>query len=108
MTPLRTLYINSVMLTKQYFVYILASQQNGTLYVGVTNNLSRRIYEHQHDMADGFTKKYGVKTLVWFEAHEEIEFAIMREKQIKKWNRHWKLKLIEKNNPTWKDLSNGL
>lgn len=87
-----------------YYVYILASKRNGTLYVGVTNNLIKRIWEHKNDFVGGFTEKYGVHTLVYFEQTESIEQAILREKQIKKWKRKWKLELIEKENPNWEDL----
>lgn len=90
--------------TKQYYVYILASRRNGTLYTGVTNDLARRIYEHKNDLSEGFTKRYGVHLLVWFEAHENINAAIQRETRIKRWNRAWKLKLIERDNPKWDDL----
>ena len=86
------------------FVYLLASKPNGTLYVGVTNDLVRRVHEHRQAAIDGFTKKYGVKTLVYFERHETPQDAITREKQIKKWNRDWKIALIEKTNPDWHDL----
>jgi putative endonuclease len=89
---------------KQPCVYILASKRNGTLYVGVTSDLVKRVYEHKHGLADGFTKTYGVHFLVYFELREDMNTAITREKQIKKWNRAWKLELIERNNPTWKDL----
>lgn len=89
---------------KNYYVYILASKRNGTLYVGVTNDLIRRVYEHKEGIADGFTKKYNVKNLVYYELHEDIKTAIMKEKQMKKWNREWKIELIEKLNPEWKDL----
>ena len=89
---------------KQACVYILASKRNGTLYIGVTSNIVKRIHEHRNDLADGFTKKYKVHDLVYFEPHEEMNTAITREKQIKKWNRSWKIELIEKNNPEWKDL----
>ncbi len=89
---------------KQYYVYILASRKNGTLYVGVTNDLRRRIYEHQSGLIEGFTKKYNVKRLVYFEKTSDIISAITREKQIKKWYRKWKIELIEKGNPDWKDL----
>lgn len=89
---------------RQFAVYILASQRNGTLYVGVTSNLAKRVWEHREGFVDGFTKKYGVKTLVWYELTESIESAITREKQIKKWNRAWKIELIEKANPGWRDL----
>ena len=92
------------MLTRSYFVYLLASRPNGTLYVGVTNDLRERIWQHKQELVEGFTKKYGVKSLVWFEQTESIESAIVREKQIKKWNRDWKVELIEKTNPQWRDL----
>jgi len=85
-------------------VYILASKRNGTLYTGVTSDLVKRVYEHKNGLADGFTKKYKVHHLVYFELHEDMYAAISREKQIKKWNRAWKLDLIEKSNPEWKDL----
>ena len=90
---------------KNYFVYILASKKNGTLYIGVTNDLIRRTDEHKNNLADGFTKKYNVKILVYYEHTENIESAITREKQMKEWQRSWKIKLIEKDNPTWRDLS---
>ena len=90
---------------KNYFVYILASKKNGTLYIGVTNDLNRRIYEHKNNLVEGFTKKYNIKTLVYYESTNSIESAINREKQFKKWNRKWKLKLIEEKNPMWLDLS---
>jgi putative endonuclease len=89
-------------------VYILASKRNGTLYTGVTSNLVNRVYEHKNGLADGFTKKYGVHHLVYFELHEDMLAAISREKQIKKWNRAWKRELIEKNNPAWKDLYDSI
>ena len=85
-------------------VYLLASERNGTLYLGVTSDLVKRIYEHKHDLADGFTKKYGIKMLVWFEMTNNISVAITREKQIKKWNRLWKLRLVDQSNPEWRDL----
>lgn len=87
-----------------YCVYILASKRNGTLYIGMTNNLARRIWEHKHDVAEGFTKKYGVHRLVWYEIADNPQAAILREKQLKKWNRAWKLRLIEEKNPAWNDL----
>ena len=90
---------------KQPVVYILASKPNGTLYVGVTSDLARRIEAHQSGTADGFTKQYGVKTLVYFELHANMYEAIQREKKIKKWNRAWKINLIEKMNPEWRDIS---
>jgi putative endonuclease len=87
-----------------YFVYILASRRNGTLYVGVTNDLIRRVYEHREGLVPGFTSRYGVKLLVYFELHHEIGEAILREKRIKRWQRRWKLELIEASNPKWHDL----
>ena len=89
---------------KLYYVYILASRRNGTLYTGVTNDIGRRVWEHKSDLADGFTRKYGVHILVWYETHEDIDTAIAREKQIKGWNRAWKIRLIEKENSGWNDL----
>ena len=89
---------------KQYYVYILASRKNGTLYTGVTSDLLKRIYEHKQNLMDGFTKKYHVHNLVYYEVHNDIGEAIAREKQIKKWKRRWKIELIEKMNPHWKDL----
>ena len=89
---------------KQPCVYILASQRNGTLYVGVTSDLIKRISDHKDDAVEGFTEKYGVHILVWFEQHETMESAISREKAIKEWKRAWKLELIEKMNPEWLDL----
>ncbi len=89
---------------KSYFVYILASQKNGTLYIGVTNDLHRRMYEHRNGLIEGFTKKYGVHKLVYFEETPNIDDAIAREKQLKNWRRLWKLELINKANPEWKDL----
>jgi putative endonuclease len=87
-----------------YFVYILASKIGGTLYVGVTNNLVRRVFEHKSSAVEGFTEKYGVHRLVYFEQFDDIENAIQREKRIKKWNRAWKVRLIEETNPNWIDL----
>ncbi|MBI4688415.1 MAG: GIY-YIG nuclease family protein [Nitrospirae bacterium] len=81
---------------KRFFVYILCSKRNGTLYTGITSGLIKRVYEYKNDLADGFTKRYKVHNLVWYEAHETAESAIKREKNIKKWQRSWKLKLIEK------------
>ncbi len=89
---------------KQACVYILASKRNGTLYIGVTSDLIKRIYEHRNDLVDGFTKRYRVHALVYFEVHGDMAAAIEREKQVKKWNRSWKLELIEKRNPDWRDL----
>ncbi len=87
-----------------YYVYILASKKNGTLYIGVTDNLIRRVYEHKNDIIDGFTKKYHVHKLVYYEQTNDINSAIQREKQLKKWRRQWKIDLIEKNNPNWDDI----
>ena len=89
---------------KQPHVYILASRRNGTLYTGVTSNLPQRVWHHKNDLAEGFTKRYGVHTLVWYETHETMESAMTREKALKEWNRAWKIRLIEANNPTWRDL----
>lgn len=89
---------------KQYFVYILASKKNGTLYIGVTNNLSKRIYEHKHGLVEGYTKKYNVKNLVYYEITTDIKSAITREKDMEKWYRKWKIELIERENPEWEDL----
>jgi putative endonuclease len=91
-------------MTKQPCVYLMASKRNGTLYVGVTSNLVKRIWEHKNHLVEGFTKKYGVTTLVWYEAHETMESAIQREKAIKNWNRAWKINLIARMNPQWRDL----
>jgi putative endonuclease len=85
-------------------VYILASKRNGTLYVGVTSDLVRRVWQHREAVVESFTKTYGVKRLVWYEVHHEIVPAITREKQIKQWNRLWKIRLIHKTNPFWNDL----
>jgi putative endonuclease len=93
-------------MTKQPAVYLLASKRNGTLYTGVTSNLPARIWQHKNDLMAGFTKKYQVHQLVYFERHEGMAAAIQREKQIKKWRRQWKLELIEQNNPDWKYLFN--
>ncbi|MEK7644551.1 MAG: GIY-YIG nuclease family protein [Patescibacteria group bacterium] len=91
-----------------FYIYIMASQKNGTLYIGVTNDLKRRVEEHKLDIVKGFTKKYQVHMLVYFEVFGRIEDAIKREKQLKIWKRDWKLKLIEENNCNWKDLYNKL
>ena len=89
---------------KSYYVYILASKRNGTLYIGVTNNLTRRVYEHKNGIIEGFTKKYRVHKLVYYEHVEDIESAIQREKRLKTWHRDWKIRLIEETNPNWEDL----
>ena len=86
------------------YVYLMASKRNGTLYVGVTTDLFRRVYEHKHDSVEGFTKRYQVHHLVWYEKCDDVRAAIAREKQIKKWKREWKVRLIEESNPDWRDL----
>ncbi|TAK50993.1 MAG: GIY-YIG nuclease family protein [Bacteroidetes bacterium] len=93
---------------KTYYVYIMTSKKNGTLYIGVTNNLARRVEEHKSDIEEGFTKKYQVHDLVYYELLNDKQTAIVREKQLKKWKREWKIKLIEETNPDWKDLSEEL
>ncbi len=92
---------------KEYYVYIM-SNQRGTLYAGITNDLEQRVYQHKNKLIEGFTKKYNVCNLVYMESFDNPEVAIKREKQLKKWNRNWKIKLIEKNNPDWKDLYNSI
>jgi putative endonuclease len=87
-----------------FYVYILASKRNGTLYIGMTDDLVRRVWEHREGTADGFTKSYRVKMLVWFEQHASRETAFERERQMKKWNRRWKLRQIERGTPEWRDL----
>jgi putative endonuclease len=89
---------------KQPTVYILASKRNGTLYIGVTSDLTKRVWEHKNDLVKGFTKRYRVHSLVWYEIHENMESAIKREKSVKEWKRAWKLELIESVNPGWEDL----
>jgi len=91
-------------MVKKAYVYILASERNGTLYVGVTSNIIKRVYEHKNDLVDGFTRKYQVHHLVYFEEHDDIRQAISREKRVKKWKQRWKLELIESTNPNWRDL----
>ncbi|WP_084583782.1 GIY-YIG nuclease family protein [Sphingomonas azotifigens] len=93
---------------KQPCVYILASRRHGTLYTGVTSNLLGRIYQHREKVTHGFTAEHEIARLVWFEVHEDMSAAILREKRIKKWNRDWKLALIERSNPQWVDLAIGL
>ena len=92
----------------QYFAYILASKRNGTLYIGVTNNLLKRVHQHKNDVTEGFTRKYNVHSLVYYEVFNRIQDAITREKQMKKWKRQWKMELIEKSNPNWEDLFESL
>lgn len=89
---------------KQYFVYITSSKRNGTLYIGTTSDLLRRVYQHKHKSADGFTARYNVDKLVYFEETSDVNSAIKREKQLKNWKREWKIGLIEKENPKWEDL----
>ena len=91
-----------------FFVYMLASGRNGTLYISMTDNLARRVWEHQTGVVAGFTKRYGVKTLVWYEVHDSRETAFQRERQLKKWNSAWKIQLIERLNPSWRDLAHEL
>ena len=93
---------------KIYYVYILASERNGTLYIGMTNDLARRMEEHKEELVPGFTKKYRVKTLVYYEIFEEVNAAIHRETRLKKYKREWKLNLIEERNPDWRDLTDSL
>lgn len=92
----------------QYYVYMLASERNGTIYIGVTNDILRRMWEHRTETTQGFTSRYGVKHLVWFEVHPSVLNAIQREKNLKHWSRAWKMALIEKTNPTWRDLYDDL
>jgi putative endonuclease len=91
-----------------FYVYILADRYKGALYIGMTDDLLRRMFEHQTGIFPGFTKKYGIKILVWYEVHDSRESAFRRERQLKKWKRDWKLELIEKFNPDWKDLAETL
>ena len=93
---------------RSFYVYILASRIGGTLYIGVTNDLVRRIGEHRLELVNGFTKKYEIHRLVYFEQFDDAENAIRREKRLKKWNRDWKIRLIEKSNPNWDDLYPGI
>ncbi|MFH1611547.1 MAG: GIY-YIG nuclease family protein [Patescibacteria group bacterium] len=92
-------------MTHQYFVYIMANKKNGTIYVGMTSDLEKRVYEHKNNLVEGFTKKYSCHALVYFEDTPDVYEALSREKRLKKWNRQWKIELIEKDNPSWDDLS---
>ncbi|MCK4788829.1 MAG: GIY-YIG nuclease family protein [Desulfobacteraceae bacterium] len=89
---------------KQFYVYMLASKRNGTLYLGVTSDIVKRVWQHKNGLAEGFTRKYGIKYLVYYEIHEDAENAIKRERQLKKWRRPWKLELLEEKNSEWRDL----
>ena len=91
--------------THQYYVYILTNRKNGTLYIGMTNSLERRIFEHKHKLIEGFTLKYSLDKLVYFEQYQNVSDAILREKRMKKWKREWKINLIEEKNPYWHDLA---
>ncbi|HEX6439435.1 MAG TPA: GIY-YIG nuclease family protein [Candidatus Binatia bacterium] len=95
-------------MAKQPAVYILASKRNGTLYIGVTSDLQKRVWQHKNNALEGFTKRYGVHNLVYYELYGDMLTAVSREKQMKKWNRAWKLELIEKHNPNWNDLWNDI
>ena len=95
-------------MNKPGYVYIMASGRNGTIYTGVTSDLAARAYQHRNGLIEGFTKKYGCKLLVWYEAHDDLDDARLRERQIKKWNRQWKLREIETMNPDWDDLFESL
>jgi putative endonuclease len=91
-----------------FYVYMLASKRNGTLYIGMTDDLLKRVWMHREGILPGFTRDYGVKQLVWYETHETRESALVRERQMKKWNRAWKIELIENGNPQWRDLGESL
>ena len=91
-----------------FYVYMLASKRNGTLYIGMTDDLLKRAWMHRNNILPGFTRDYGIKQLVWYETHESRESALLRERQLKKWNRAWKLELIESSNPNWRDLGASL
>ncbi len=93
---------------KQFYVYILASKRNGTLYIGVTSDILKRVYEHKNNVVKGFTEKYDITLLVYYECYDDPQTAIHREKQLKKWERTWKLELIEEKNPNWDDLYDDL
>ena len=92
------------MMEKQFYVYMLASKRNGTLYFGVTSDIVKRVWQHKNGLAEGFTKKYGIKRLVYYEIHEDAENAMKREKQLKKWRRAWNVELVEEKNSEWRDL----
>ena len=92
-------------MSEQFYVYIMANKRNGTIYIGVTNNLAHRVYEHANSLVPGFTSRYGLKMLVYYEVFDSISLAIQRETSLKRWPRRWKLELIEKTNPQWKDLA---
>ena len=93
---------------KTYYVYIMASKRNGTLHIGVTDDLIKRVHYHKNDFSDGFTKKYGIHTLVYYESTSDVNSAIQREKRLKRWNRIWKMRLVEQMNPEWRDLYDDL
>ncbi len=93
---------------KQPCVYVMASERNGTLYIGTTSNLAQRVWQHKSDIAEGFTKRYGIHTLVWYESYADMLSAIARERDLKEWKRAWKLALIEASNPSWRDLYEGV
>jgi putative endonuclease len=101
-------YNEGVMKEKQFYVYILAKGRNSTFYVGVTSDLVKRVWQHKNEVADGFTKKHGIKTLVYYEAFDDAENAIKREKRLKKWTRESKMRVIEEMNPEWSDLYDGI
>jgi putative endonuclease len=90
---------------ERFYVYVMANKRNGTIYIGVTNNLARRVYEHREGLVEGFTSRYGLKVLVYYEVFDSISLAIQRETSLKRWPRRWKLALIEKVNPLWTDLA---
>jgi putative endonuclease len=100
--------VDQARMAKVYYVYILANGRNGTLYIGMTNNLARRLWEHKEELVPGFTKKYGVKTLVYYEVFEDVNVAIHWETRLKKYKREWKLNLIEQRNADWRDLTDSL
>jgi len=95
-------------MNRQPAVYILASKRNGTLYIGLTSNLIKRIWEHKNNLVEGFTKRYSIHKLVWYELHESMESAIEQEMRLKEWKRQWKLELIERTNPNWQDLYDAI